>query len=144
MASAGRAHRTRAERPSYNEGVKARSIIVYSVLRLLAFLVPLGLMMLIPIFHELYWFAIGFSAIIGISLSMLFLGGPREQVAEGLASRKRRRRAPKVTVEDQDATVEDAANDMVRGVPVDDEAAAQMAAAQREDDPTPRPAADAS
>lgn len=100
--------------------MRARSIIVYSVLRLLAFLVPLGIMMLIPIFHELYWFAIGFAAIIGISLSMLFLSGPRDEVAKELSARARRRVRTRRTVEDEDEEIEDVANDMVRGVTADD------------------------
>lgn len=100
--------------------MRARSIIVYSALRLLAFLVPLGIMMLIPIFHELYWFAIGFSAIIGISLSMIFLGGPREQVAEELAARRKKR--SRRTVEDEDEEIEDVANDLARGAAPDDAA----------------------
>ena len=42
--------------------MKARSALVYSVLRLLAFLVPFGIMMLFPIFQQLYWLAAIFSA----------------------------------------------------------------------------------
>ena len=37
--------------------MKARSALVYTVLRLLAFLVPFGLLMLLPIMREYYWLA---------------------------------------------------------------------------------------
>ncbi|MCR2826007.1 DUF4229 domain-containing protein [Microbacterium sp. zg.Y909] len=86
--------------------MKARSAIVYSVLRLLAFLVPLGIMMLFPIMREYYWLSAIFAALIGLSLSLLFLRAPLDEVTSDLAARRQRR-----TTEQQDADAEDAAAD---------------------------------
>jgi ABC-type siderophore export system fused ATPase/permease subunit len=90
--------------------VKARSAIVYTVLRLLAFLVPFGILMLFPIFRELYWLAAIFAALIGLSLSLLFLRRPLEDVTSNLAERRTRARQ-QPAVSDEDA--EDAAADAV-------------------------------
>ncbi|SFS15427.1 Protein of unknown function [Microbacterium sp. cf046] len=84
--------------------MKARSALVYTVLRLLAFLVPFGILMLFPIFRELYWLAAIFAALIGLSLSLLFLRRPLTEVTNGLAQR---RADAKATTSDED--VEDAA-----------------------------------
>lgn len=86
--------------------MKARSAIVYSVLRLLAFLVPFGIMMLFPILREYYWLSAIFAALIGLSLSLLFLRAPLDDVTSELAARRARR-----TTEQQDADAEDAARD---------------------------------
>lgn len=85
------------------EGMRARSALVYSVLRLAAFLVPFGLLMLLPIMREYYWLAAIFAALIGLSLSVLFLRRPLDEMTAGMAARRSRR----VTDED----VEDAATD---------------------------------
>jgi len=87
--------------------VKARPAIVYSVLRLLAFLVPFGLMMLVPILREFYWLAAIFAALIGLSLSIIFLRTPLHDATAGLAERRR-----PATPSDED--VEDAASDDAR------------------------------
>ena len=79
--------------------MKARSALVYSVLRLLAFLVPFGILMLFPIFRELYWLAAIFAALIGLSLSLLFLRRPLTEVTTGLAER---RASAKATMTDED------------------------------------------
>lgn len=86
------------------------------MLRLLAFLVPLGVMMLFPIFREMYWFAIGFAALIGLSLSIIFLRRPLDDVSQGLAERRERRLREHAEPSDaqQDADLEDAANDDLR------------------------------
>ena len=89
--------------------MKARSALVYSVLRLLAFLVPFGILMLFPIFRELYWLAAIFAALIGLSLSLLFLRRPLTEVTTGLAER---RASAKSTMTDED--IEDAAADATR------------------------------
>ncbi|MET0296375.1 MAG: DUF4229 domain-containing protein [Microbacterium sp.] len=86
--------------------MKARSVVVYSVLRLLAFLVPFGILMLFPFFREYYWLAAVFAALIGLSLSLLFLRRPLDEVTEGLA---RRRQGAQADASDED--VEDAATD---------------------------------
>lgn len=96
--------------------MKARSALVYSVLRLLAFLVPFGILMLFPIFRELYWLAAIFAALIGLSLSLLFLRRPLTEVTTGLAER---RANAKATTTDED--VEDAAADATAGAGSADE-----------------------
>ena len=90
--------------------MKARSALFYTVMRLLAFLVPFAILMLFPIFQELYWLAAIFAALIGLSLSLLFLRRPLEAVSTGLAER-RARTTPAATDED----AEDAAADGVDG-----------------------------
>lgn len=86
--------------------MNARSALVYSVLRLLAFLVPFGILMLFPVMREYYWLAAIFAALIGLSLSLLFLRKPLDDVTSGLAERRARARA---AVSDEEA--EDAAAD---------------------------------
>lgn len=88
--------------------MKTRSVVVYSVLRLLAFLMPLGIMMLFPIFREMYWLALIFATLIGLSLSIIFLRRPLDDVAQGLAERRAARTVP--TAAEKDADIEDAAN----------------------------------
>ena len=88
--------------------MKARSALVYSVLRLLAFLVPFGIMMLFPVLREYYWLAAIFAALIGLSLSLLFLRKPLSDATAGLAERRATRDKPRA-VSDED--VEDAAAD---------------------------------
>ncbi|WP_460775877.1 DUF4229 domain-containing protein [Microbacterium sp. GXF7504] len=86
--------------------MKARPAIVYSVLRLLVFLVPFGLMMLVPILREFYWLSAIFAALIGLSLSIIFLRRPLAEATAGLPA-KRMPREPGA----QDAATEDAALD---------------------------------
>ncbi|WP_426321416.1 DUF4229 domain-containing protein [Microbacterium sp. E-13] len=88
--------------------MKARSAIVYSVLRLLAFLVPFGILMLFPIMREYYWLAAIFAALIGLSLSVLFLRKPLADATAGLAERRARARAG-LTDEDAEDAAADAA-----------------------------------
>ncbi|MBN9171508.1 MAG: DUF4229 domain-containing protein, partial [Microbacterium sp.] len=66
--------------------------------------------MLFPIFQQLYWLAAIFAALIGLSLSMLFLRRPLDDVSSGLAERRARRAG-----EASDDDVENAANDLARG-----------------------------
>lgn len=87
--------------------MNARSAILYSVLRLLAFLVPFGILMLFPIGREFYWLSAIFAALIGLSLSIIFLRKPLNEATAGLANR-RRPAAP------SDEDVEDAASDDAR------------------------------
>ncbi|GEM_PF-371616 len=94
---------------TYDGGVKARSALVYTVLRLLAFLVPFGILMLFPVFQDLYWLAALFAALIGLSLSLLFLRRPLDDVTTGLAERRRGREGR------HDVAAEDAAADAVYG-----------------------------
>jgi hypothetical protein len=90
--------------------VKVRSALVYTVLRLLAFFVPFAILMLFPVFRELYWLAAIFAALIGLSLSLLFLRRPLTSATEGLVDRPRKARK---TPSDED--VEDAASDAADG-----------------------------
>ncbi len=90
--------------------MRIRSAVLYSVLRLLAFLVPFGILMLFPIFQQLYWLAAIFAALIGLSLSMLFLRRPLDDVSAGLAQRRAERAS-----ESPDEDIENAANDLARG-----------------------------
>ena len=83
--------------------MKARSALVYTVLRLLAFLVPFGILMLFPIFRELYWLAAIFAALIGLSLSLLFLRRPLTEVTTGLAERRGRAATAAADEEEEDA-----------------------------------------
>ena len=83
--------------------MRVRSALLYTVLRLAAFLVPFGLMMLIPLLREYYWLSAIFAALIGLSLSLLFLRRPLEDATAGLAER----RTPRLS----DERVEDAAID---------------------------------
>jgi len=96
--------------------MRVRSAILYTVLRLLAFLVPFGILMLFPVFRELYWLAAIFAALIGLSLSLLFLRRPLDAVTSGLAERRQDRtsRAPRVSGRQADADAEDAAADAMR------------------------------
>lgn len=55
---------------------KAPSLLLFTLLRLLFFIVPFGLMMLLPIFQQYYWLSAIFAALIGLSLSFLFLRRP--------------------------------------------------------------------
>jgi len=70
--------------------MRTRSVLVYTVLRLLAFFVPFGIFMLIPIMREYYWLSAIFAALIGLSLSMIFLRRPLDEVTTGLAERRAR------------------------------------------------------
>ena len=77
--------------------MKVRSALVYTVLRLLAFFVPFAILMLFPVFRELYWLAAIFAALIGLSLSLLFLRRPldaaRPRDCTSARARPGRRRA---------------------------------------------------
>jgi len=95
--------------------MRARSALVYTVLRLLAFVVPLGILLLFPVFQELPWLAAVFAALIGLSLSLLFLRRPLDQVTGDLAERREARRAAnRRTGAERDADVEDAVVDAAR------------------------------
>ena len=86
--------------------MKARSALVYTVLRLLAFLVPFGILMLFPVMQQYYWLAAIFAALIGLSLSLLFLRKPLDEVSAGLAERRAQAKAAA-----SDENVEDSATD---------------------------------
>jgi hypothetical protein len=89
--------------------VKARSALTYSVLRLLAFLVPFGIFMLFPIMREYYWLSAIFAALICLSLSMLFLRRPLDEMTAGLAERRQRARRAATDEEAEDTAADDRA-----------------------------------
>ena len=91
--------------------MKARSAIVYSVLRLLAFLVPFGILMLFPVMQTYYWLAAIFAALIGLSLSILFLRKPLDDVTAGLAERRAQSRAASSDEAAEDAAADAASHD---------------------------------
>ncbi|WZH35141.1 MAG: DUF4229 domain-containing protein [Microbacterium enclense] len=108
--------------------MRARSALVFTALRLLAFLVPLGILLLFPVFQELPWLAAIFAALIGLSLSLLFLRRPLDQVTGGLAERRASRvTAGRRTAAEADADAEDAV----------------VEASAREEAPASEPTADA-
>lgn len=86
--------------------MKLPPALVYSVLRILAFLVPFGIMMLFPVFRELYWLAAVFAALIGLSLSLLFLRRPLDAVSAGMAERRAARRTGDTDEEAEDSISE--------------------------------------
>ena len=90
--------------------MKARSALLYTVLRLLAFLVPFGILMLFPVMQQYYWLAAIFAALIGLSLSLLFLRKPLDEVSAGLAERRAQAKAAA-----SDERVEDSAADAESG-----------------------------
>ena len=88
--------------------MKPAPFFVYSVLRLLAFLVPLGILwFFFPIFREFWWLAAIFAALIGVSISMLFLRAPLTDASARLVERREGR----PTARQEDADAEDAAVD---------------------------------
>ena len=82
---------------------------MYSTLRLLAFLVPFGILMLFPVMREYYWLAAVFAALIGLSLSMIFLRRPLDDLSSGLAERRAARAA---AGRQSDEMIEDAATEV--------------------------------
>ncbi len=90
--------------------MKARSALVYTVLRLLAFLVPFGILMLFPVMQQYYWLAAIFAALIGLSLSLLFLRKPLDEVSAGLAERRAQAKAAASDENVEDSATDDAAD----------------------------------
>lgn len=87
---------------------KPAPLLVYTVLRLLAFLVPLAILwFFFPIFREFWWLAAIFAALIGVSISMLFLRAPLTDASARIQERRDSRSAG----ERADADAEDAAID---------------------------------
>lgn len=93
--------------------MKLPPLLVYSVLRLLAFLVPLAVLWLFfPIMRELWWLTVIFAALIGMSISILFLRGPLSGASSEIYERREARSTPRRQgAAAQDADAEDAALD---------------------------------
>lgn len=98
---------------TYTGGVKIPPILVYSVLRLLAFLVPLAIMwVFFPIMRELWWLTGIFAALIGMSISILFLRRPLSDASSAMYERREARAAAgRRSAAVQDADAEDAVID---------------------------------
>ena len=87
---------------------KPAPFLVYTVLRLLAFLVPLAILwFFFPIFREFWWLAAIFAALIGVSISMLFLRAPLTDAS----ARLQERRESRASAGQADADAEDQAID---------------------------------
>jgi hypothetical protein len=88
--------------------VKPAPLLVYTVLRLLAFLVPLAILwFFFPIFREFWWLAAIFAALIGTSISLLFLRRPLSDASASIHERREARTSGR----QEDADAEDAAVD---------------------------------
>jgi len=72
--------------------VKLPPLLVYTVLRLLAFVVPLGILWLFPVFREYWWLAALFAALIGMSISLLFLRAPLSRASREIYAKRNRDR----------------------------------------------------
>lgn len=92
--------------------MKIPPIVTYTVLRLLAFLVPLAIMwFFFPIMRELWWLTAIFAALIGMSLSILFLRKPLSGASAEIHERREARGIGRQNVAAEDADAEDAALD---------------------------------
>lgn len=85
-------------------------MLVYSVLRILVFVVPFLILMAIPFFRQDSWFWVAAvcASLIGLSLSTLFLNKPLSAVSTELAA-SRQVRAPRRDDEDSEDAAVDAA-----------------------------------
>lgn len=92
--------------------MKIPPLLVYTVLRLLAFLVPLGIMwFFFPIFRENWWLAAVFAALIGMSISLIFLRRPLSDASAELHELRQGRASGRVSGRQADADAEDDALD---------------------------------
>ena len=94
-------------------GVK---FVLYAVLRIAFFVVPFAAMMLMPIFQQLWWLAGLFAALIRLSLSLIFLRRPLDDITTGLAARREARASATKREQEraEEDEIEDAANDAAR------------------------------
>ena len=99
-----RASGSRSGAFAYNQRVNKRSWITYTVVRLLAFIVPLAVLLAIPVNP---WIATLLAAVIGFCVSYIFFRRSREDVARGIYEE---RHAEKPVVH-EDAEAEDGAID---------------------------------
>lgn len=83
---------------------KLPPLLVYTVLRLLAFLVPLAILwFFFPIFQEFWWLAALFAALIGMSISLLFLRAPLSDASRAIYAKRNGRQDTDEDVEDDAA-----------------------------------------
>lgn len=66
-------------------------LLTYTVLRLAAFVVPFSLMLLIPVFREQVWLAALFAALIGLSISIIFLRKPLTDISAQMVAKRNAR-----------------------------------------------------
>lgn len=78
---------------------KLPPLLTYTILRLLAFVVPFAVLMIFPLFRSQYWLAAIFAALIGVSLSIIFLRRPFD--ASNTPGPKAKRTREDDVVEDQ-------------------------------------------
>ena len=78
---------------------KLPPLLTYTILRLLAFVVPFAVLMIFPLFRSQYWLAAIFAALIGVSLSIIFLLRPFD--ASNTPAPKAKRTREDDVVEDQ-------------------------------------------
>ena len=100
------------------------SWITYSVLRLLVFVVPLVILLLLGV---VWWLAVIAAALIGLCLSYIFLSRPRNAVSSDLYAVRHRDKPART----EDDDVEDAAVENAAGASAGD-AAARESPDQRE------------
>jgi fatty acid desaturase len=91
---------------------KLPPLVAYSVLRLLAFLVPLAIMwFFFPIMRELWYLTVIFAALIGVSISIIFLRKPLSDASAEIYDRREARTGTRPNAAAQDADAEDAVLD---------------------------------
>ena len=92
--------RIAADRPGRLGAVKnpRTAWIVYTVLRLVFFAAPFAVLFLMGIKP---WLAAIFAALIGVSLSIIFLSKPREKASESIYDWRNRDRTPDSIAEDE-------------------------------------------
>lgn len=79
--------------------------IVYTALRLLFFAVPFAVLYLLGIWP---WLSAIFAALIGFSLSIIFLSRPRDAASESIYEWRNRERTPDSIIEDEAADAAEA------------------------------------
>lgn len=85
-------------------------LLAYSVLRLLAFVVPLAIMWLFfPVMRELWWLTAILAALIGMSISIIFLRRPLSEASAKI--HQKRAASARSSVREEDAAAEDAVTD---------------------------------
>ncbi|WP_334150620.1 DUF4229 domain-containing protein [Microbacterium sp.] len=110
--------------------MKPAPLLVYTVLRLLAFLVPLAILwFFFPIFREFWWLAAIFAALIGTSISMLFLRRPLSEASTVIHERRQGRGD---SARQADADAEDSVLDGAEGADARESAASTDTAAPAE------------
>ena len=93
--------------------------IVYTVLRLLFFAIPFALLFVLGLWP---WLAAVFAALIGVSLSIIFLSKPRATASESIYDWRNRDRTADDIVEDEAVDISRVEPSPVAQDPANDEA----------------------